>query len=796
MKTTPSNGSALRSAVSLLVFVFVVLAGRGEASAQEQPVPGQAAPGQGAPGYKVGTISVKFVGTANVSEQVVRANMQLREGGDLDGAILDHDIRNLYKTGLFEYIQTRWDQVNDRVYNLIVEVTPKFRVLSINYVGNAKLKTHTLSKEVKTKPNTALDERQVKEDSEKLRELYQKKGFNQVSITYRIDRDRSTGLGNVTFTIREGNKVKIGDIRFSGNSHIKTKTLRHQMDTKRWWMFSWLTGTGRFKDDQFEDDLDKLRDYYREQGYLDVDIAEDRVVFDYPRPDKLVLVIQVNEGRRYHIGQITFSGNKIHSAALLRRVARQKQGMIFAPSKVDRDIERLSDFYGKDGYLYAEVRLDRRPNLTTNNIDIEYRISEGEKYNVESINIEGNTKTKSTVILRELALGPGDVFDTVRMKISQAKLENTRFFDDVNIKNEPTNIPGRENMRVAVKEGRTGALTFGAGYSSLEKATVFAEVSQSNFDLFNARSLFQGDGQKFRIRLELGQLSSEAIISFEEPYLNQQPLALGTSLFRTSSDYNSTYYSEVDEGGTISLSKPLFEQIRSTLAYTYQIYQIQNVSPSASQVIRQFAGSNSESRLSLALERQTLDKLINPTTGNNISLTTTLAGGPLGGKADYYRIDFRGSQFFPLFETQSQVLELLARSSVVKTFGKTKVLPYYDALYLGGPDDLRGFQYRFVSPRDVFNEPIGGRTSGIFRAEYSADVVSPIRFAFFYDAGFVNPGSYDFSVNNYQDDFGVGLRLFVMGSPLSLDYGIPIRGDVHFRNKTGNHFNFSFGTQF
>src|SRR6202043_3673635 len=209
-------------------------------------------------------------------------------------------------------------------------------------------------------------------------------------------------------------------------------------------------------------------------------------------------------------------------------------------------------------------------NLTTNNIDIEYRIQEGDKYNVESIVIEGNTKTKSPVILRELVLGPGDVFDTVRMKISQPRLENTRFFDDVTIKNEPTNIPGRENMRVALKEGRTGSLTFGAGYSSLEKATIFAEVSQSNFDLFNSRSLFQGDGQKFRIRLELGQLSSEAIISFDEPYLNQQPLALGTSLFRTSSDYNSTFYNEVDLGATVSLRKPLFQQIQATLAYTFE----------------------------------------------------------------------------------------------------------------------------------------------------------------------------------------------------------------------------------
>jgi outer membrane protein insertion porin family len=469
---------------------------------------------------------------------------------------------------------------------------------------------------------------------------------------------------------------------------------------------------------------------------------------------------------------------------------------VFSPSRLDADIERLSDFYGKDGYLYTDVRLSRSPNLVTNNIDIEYRVDEGDRYNVESIVIEGNVKTKSTVIIRELALGPGDVFDTVRMKISQLRLENTRFFDDVQLKNQATNIPGRENLRVAVKEGRTGALTFGAGYSSLERATVFAEISQSNFDLFNPHSFFQGDGQKFRIRLEIGQLSNEAIISFEEPYLNQQPLDLGTSLFRTQSDYLSTYYNEIDVGGSVSLRKRLFELIDGTLAYTYEIIQIEDVQSNASQIIQSSAGNNTESKLAFGLQRDTRDKIINPTSGNYISFTTTLAGGPLGGENNYYRFDFRGSQNFQVFEAQSQVLTLVARASTIETFGKTVTIPYYDALYLGGPDDLRGFEYRYVSPRDIYGEPIGGKTSGMFTAEYSLDVVSPIRIAAFYDVGFVNPGSYDFNVSNYQDDFGLGVRLFVMGAPLSLDYGIPVRGDNFYHNKAGNQFNFSFGTRF
>jgi len=749
---------------------------------------------EGVPAFKVGSIAVKFAGSANVSEQVVRANMQVREGGDLDDTMLDRDIRSLYKTGLFEFIEIKREAVDGKSFNLVIEITPKYRVLAIRYEGNKKVKGTRLEKEIKTKPNTALDERLVKEDSEKIREYYQKSGYNQISVTYTIERDRATGFGTIIFKIKEGNKVKISDVRFVGNTNVKARALKGEMETKKWWMFSWLTGSGRFKDDQFDDDLDKLRDYYREHGYLDVEISQDNVIFAYPTPEKLVLTINITEGRQYRIGEISFKGNKLFTSALLKRVARQKSGVVFVPSKLDKDVERLEDFYGKDGYLDTRVRLVRKPNVNTGNIDIEYGITESEKFNVESVVIEGNSKTKSTVIVRELVLGPGDVFSTVLMKISKLRLENTRFFEDVNVTPQETNIPGRRNMRIAVKEGRTGNLTFGAGFSSLERATIFAEVSQSNFDIFNRRSLFQGDGQKFRLRMQLGSQSSEVVLSFEEPWLFQKQLALGFSIFRTSSDYNSSYYSQIETGGEIYLRKRLFELVEGKLSYTYQIIDIQNVSSSASSYIRSLSGQNTVSKLGFQLLRDTRDKIINTTSGNRVEINTDLAGGPLGGSDNFYRFEFRGSQFFPIFETQAQVLALIARAGVIQNFGATKQLPYYDSFYLGGPYTLRGFENREVGPRDEYGEPIGGKSYGFFSAEYSIDIVSPIRFALFYDGGFVNKGAYDFNPLSYNDNFRFGLRLFVAGAPLSLDFGIPITGTKE--NKKGNQFNFSFGTRF
>ena len=192
------------------------------------------------------------------------------------------------------------------------------------------------------------------------------------------------------------------------------------------------------------------------------------------------------------------------------------------------------------GYLDTYVRADRTPNLQTGAIDITFHIQESDRFILESIKIEGNNKTKSVVILRELALAPGSTFDLLRMKTSETRLKNTQFFDEVRLTPENTNIPGRRNLKISLLEASTGRFSFGAGFSSLQKGMVFVELSQGNFDLFNWRSFFQGDGQKFRLRLSLGSQQSSFILYFEEPWLFEKQLALGFELFSVKTDFNNT----------------------------------------------------------------------------------------------------------------------------------------------------------------------------------------------------------------------------------------------------------------
>ncbi len=752
---------------------------------------------------KVGTITVKFLNQANlISEQVVRANMQLREGSDFDPTLADRDIHALMLTGHFELVDIKHTPrpPDGKVEDLVVELTPKRRVQAVRYDGNVELKPvgflsfGGFAKEVKTKANEPLDEHQINEDAATIRTYYQEHGYNQATVKHHLEGDPSTGFATVVFEINEGAKVKITGIVFTGNDHIKTAVLQKQMDTKKWWLFSWITGSGRLKDDQFDDDLDKLRDYYREQGYLDVAIPpRNQIGFAYPEPGKLVISIPVVEGRQYRVGKISITGNTVVSADQLLTVLKDTSGLPFAPSKIDKDVTALEDVYGARGYVEARVRLIRQPNLQTGDIDVEYAFTEGDQFHVESVNVEGNTKTKSVVILRELNLGPGDVFDTVRMKSSEQKLKNTGFFEEVILNPQSTAVPGRKDLRISVKEASTGALNFGVGFSSLERLVVYAEVTQSNFDYANPQSLYQGAGQKARLRLQLGTNSSEALLSWEEPWLFEQQLALGFQIYRSAADYPGMLYNEIRTGGQVYLRKHLWELIEGQIAYTYEVVDISNIDSTAGPVIQDLAGQQTVSKFTLTVTRDTRDKLLTPTKGNRAELTMELAGH-FGGDVDYYRLEARDAQYFPISTTQNQVVSLIGRVGVIENYGTSTDVPYFDKYFLGGPYTLRGFQYRAVGPTDTLAEALGGKTYGLFSTEYSIEMFDQARFALFYDAGFVNSGAYDFSISQFNDDFGFGFRLLLAGAPLNLDFGFPLTAGPY--NRKGMQFNFSVGTRF
>ena len=764
----------------------------------------------------VGDIEIEFVDIRNVSDEAILARLQIREGMPFSQNLVDRSIRNLYGTRLFDFIEARTEEMSGGGVRVIFTVQARYKISEIEISGNDHINTRRLRREVDSRVGQSLDERRIRRDADKILELYRDKGYTEARVDYRVDRDRQSGEGVVTFLVNEGQKLKIDRVEFVGNTAFKAGRLKKEMETRKRWFLSWLTGSGRFDEVKFQEDLERLRTLYLNAGYLDVSIPESNVSLDYPKSGQIVITVRIDEGRQYRVGNISFDGNTIFPTPVLYASLDLLPGDIFSPEVLDEDMERLSNIYGSVGYLDTSVRPERRANIETGDIDLIYRIRESERFDVESIIIEGNTKTKSTVVIRELALAPGRTFNLVYMKNSEAILKNTRFFEEVALSPEATNIPGKRNLKIRLKEGRTGSFQFGAGFSSLESAVVFFEISQSNFDIFKWRSPFlQGDGQKFRFRGSIGSRSNEVVLAFEEPWLFERRLAFGFQLFRQETDYNSATYDEMRTGIELYLRKRLFGLINGQVAYSYEVVDLDNVSFSAPRVIieESLNSPRSVSKATFTLWRDTRNDLIFTTRGSRISLTSTFAG--IGGDTKYVKFEGRSAFFIPTFEFGDQVISILGRAGSVWEYSDERA-PFFDRFYLGGPDSLRGFDYRDVGPvsgqfddDNRVGEPIGGNSYAFASFEYSFKVADPLRVAAFYDWGFVNQNDFDFDPAFYNANWGVGVRLLVLGNPLRLDFGIPItstqvtRRDpatgeevILFDSDTGTQFNFSFGTRF
>ena len=281
-----------------------------------------------------------------------------------------------------------------------------------------------------------------------------------------------------------------------------------------------------------------------------------------------------------------------------------KTGDYYSPTLLAEERSRLRKKYGKKGYLDARVISIRKPNLETGQIDLRFEITENNKFTVNSIQVRGNDKTKTTAIVRELALAPGETFDLVRMETSEARLRNTRFFEKVTLDDEPiaSQDPelqsSRRNLVVNVEEGRTGHVSFGVGFSTLEKAMMFAEFRQGNFDIMRWRSphRLQGDGQKFRLRLKLGARSNEARLALEEPWFMNRRVAAGFELFREKSDYYSSYYDEMRAGFEVYFRKRLFELVEGRLFYSLEDVVISDIASTAPAFIRNDARYDSNKK--------------------------------------------------------------------------------------------------------------------------------------------------------------------------------------------------------
>ena len=796
----------------------------------------QTAPAQKEP--LVRSIRIKADG-ATVSEQFVLGFVALRQGQPFSKDAVASTVRSLYATGRFSQaiVEPVLDPKTGEV-DIVVTVEPRPILKAIEYIGGDGLVGKTGwfgGNEIEdVKIGEPLDQAQLRRSEVKLQnELRKKRPFARVTSQLRD----TTGGKIAAIIVDEGVELKVDNFRFEGATAFERYDLWSAAELKtseyRWYKWSWLVGGGRLDPEQYRADCKKLREYYRSKGYLDVEVED-------ADPEKVCevkdvkdaagwidVVFKIKEGRRYTIGAISFEGNRlgitdpIYATDALRKVVAEPSlrrgahpaefdkiasGEAFAVPAIDAAADKLKEYYGQMGYINSSVQVVRKPNLQTGAIDVKFLIEEGQRHTVRSVEIQGNTKTRSTVIARELALGPGEVFDLARTRVSEARLRNTQFFEEVRVTPVPTPVPGQSDLRVTVKEGPTGQVSFGAGYSTVEGLVGFVEYAESNFDFANSEGWYRGDGQKFRVRLSVGSLTNSFEHSFEEPALWERDLAVGYSIERRYAGYASANYSVLTEGISVYARRRIFSNIEGRLGYNIRRMSVDNVTASAPQDVADeaAAGARTISSVSASLSYDTRDVYNFPTKGSRLSLTEELAGSGLGGDVKYLKSELRTGRWFLVSPTAEQTVGVIGRVGMITGSGGS--IPFYERFYLGGAYDMRGFAYNDVGAYDTYdtnhgsNQPMGGMTYGYLNAEYTIKAADNLRFAAFYDYGFVNKSETDFSVSQANSDYGLGMRILLGGAVMRLDFGFPLQttkapggADV---NDGGMKFNFSFGTVF
>src|ERR1044071_2348109 len=800
----------------------------------------------------LGTISkieIKHVGPATVSDELIRANIRAKVGDNYFRNATDDDVRNLYATGLFYNIRVVPDVTpNGVVLTYVLQGKP--RLTEINFHGNKRFSDSKLRKKLSSKTGEPLDERKLFTDAQEIQKMYQKAGYPRTQVKPVSNVIEESGRATATFEITESPKVKIIQVDFVGAKAFSQRKLRKTIKTRKHWMFSWITGSGFLKDEQFEDDQEKLREFYRDEGYIDFELKEVQIL--NPTPRTMVIRFMIYEGVQYKVGAVKFTGNKLFTVPDItngvRYVTQIKPGKhkfgpnglpmdvgdVFTPKGLAKDTEAVEDFYGAKGYIDVNsstrgLTVVRIPNTETGTMDLEFQIDEGQRSFIEKIEIRGNTKTKDRVVRRELAVSPGEVFDMVRVKISKQRLEGLQYFEKVDLRPEPTEPPiaGHKNLVVGVDEKSTGNLTMGAGFSSVDAIVGFAEVYQGNFDLFHPPT-FTGGGQKFRLRVQIGTERQDYLASFIEPWFLGRKLALGVDLYHREWNFQSLdyIYDETRTGARVSLTRALWSDfIIGSVSYTLEDVGIhlnsgfhgplfvspvapgpfggsgglpppppstppQTIPANVPNAILGETGNHLLSRIGGSLAYDTRGGGLLPSRGQRTELFAQFVGGPLGGAKEFYTLELKTAWYFRGF-VPGHIIEVVGRTGVAESLESSDV-PFYERYYLGGLYSLRGFKYRSISPREPgFSEPIGGDTYWFGSAEYSIPIIERLRFAFFYDIGNVAIKPYDYNLDNLNDNFGFGIRLNLPIGPLRLDYGIPIRHDQY--NSGSGRFQFGVG---
>ena len=700
--------------------------------------------------------SISATGNSRIDSGAILQKIATKPGDLYDPVVLREDIKSVFSMGYFDNVEVEVEDESEGKA-VVFRVVEKPLINEVVVTGAAAIKEEEIREAAGITANSIINPAKVNEAAEKIRELYKSKGYYTAAVQSNIETSED-GASIVRFDIQENDKVVIREISFTGNEHYSDGDLRDaiQTATRSWWI-SWLTGSGILRMDVLHQDMERVTAFYHNNGYLDAKVGEPTVEH---QDDGLHISFPVEEGPRYRLGTVDLRGDLVKDKNEMLRSLKIRDEEYLNRQTMREDIVRLTDVYAEQGYAYAEITPRINRAQSGNRIDLVLDVKQGPVVYVNRVEIQGNTRTRDNVIRRDIALEEGSKFDSKALRTSTQKLNRLDYFESVNITPKPTMREDLLDVVVDVKEKATGQFAVGAGYSSSDNLLFMGEISE--------RNLF-GTGNRLALQANTSGKSTRYNLRFTNPRIYDSQVSGSIEGYDWEREYDD--YTRDTLGAGFDIGHPLFEEWRIYYGYSISDTDLSDIRPDSSAVILRSKDIHVVSEGELSLVRDTRDKYFSPTKGSRNSITVAYAGGPLGGDAEYTKVEGSSSWYFPM--VWSTVFHV--KGAAGQAFeNKDDKLPVYEHFYLGGMNSIRGFESAKISPRDpITGERIGGDKMWYVNLGIIFPLVKDMGLdgELFTDFGNVYDVDDDWDISDYKKAAGFGVNWASPLGPLRMALG-------------------------
>lgn len=710
---------------------------------------------------------IRVEGVQRTEAGTVFSYLPVKVGDRIDDDKSAAAIKALYATGF--YSDVRLEAENDVLVVFVVE-RPAIAQIDIN--GAKEFTKDNLKDGLKQAgiSEAKIFDRSLLDRAEKeIKRQYTSRGFYSSKVTTMVtplERNRVS----LAFNIDEGEVSKIVDINIIGANAISESTLLKEFELSSGGWFSFFTKEDQYSKQKLSGDLEKLRSYYLNRGFLEFNVESTQVSIT-PNKEKIYITLTINEGPVYKVDGIKFSGELKIPEAEMRSLLLFKPGETFSRQRVVDSVKQITDRLGNDGYSFANINPVPELDRAKQTASFTMFVDPGRRVYVRRINVQGNSRTRDEVVRRELRQLEAAWYSIEKINRSKERLDRTGFFEEVTI--DTPQVPGTNDqvdLNITVKERSTGSLQFGVGYSQAEKLTVSASVSQAN--------IF-GSGNQLSFRINNSVVNKAYEISFLDPYWTVDGISRGFDIYRrdlNTATLSTGEYKSLATGAGLRFGVPVteYDSFSFGLAWERTELGLDEFSPQRFiSYVDQFGRRSDTLRGTLGFARDTRDSIYFPTRGYLIEVSGE--SGLPGGNIKYYRGQTHVQYLRPVWGPV--VWSMNAEVGFADGFGG-KPLPFFKNFYAGGVDSIRGFVQSSLGPRDQNGDYIGGNKRIVLNSELlfplpGVKTDKSVRLSAFVDAGNVW-GAGDFDLNKMRASTGVAVSWFSPVGPLRFSLAKPL----------------------